>query len=68
MYGNFGGKRGIAGRNRASDEAQAVLDERGRAREGGRGARGGSQHLETVVRWCVEKVGRSLRRRTGAST
>ena len=48
MCGNFGGKRGVVERNRASDEARAVLGERGRVRGGGRGARGDSQHVRAA--------------------
>ena len=68
MHGNFGGKRGVVERNCASDEARAVLGERGRVRGGGRGARGGSEHIRAVVRWCVGKMGKKIRRRTGANT
>ena len=49
MNGDFGGKRGFVERNRASDEARAVLGERGGVCEGGAGARGDSQHIGAVV-------------------
>ena len=57
MHGNFGGKKGGVERNRASDEARAMLEERGRVRGGGCGARGDSQHIGAVVRWRVGKNG-----------
>ena len=68
MHGNFGSKRSVVERNRASDEVPAVLGELGRVRRGGRDARGDSQHIGAVIRWRVGKMGRKLRRRTGAST
>ena len=66
-HGNFDGKIGVVERNRAADEARAVLGEGGRVRGGERGARGDSQHIRAVVRRRIGKMGRKLRRRTGAS-
>ena len=68
MYDSLGGKRGIFERYRTFDEVRAVLGERGHVREGGRCARVDSQHIRTVVRWLVGKMGKKFRRRTGAST
>ena len=62
-----GAKRGVVERNRAPDQARAMLGERGRVRGGRDGARGDSQHIGAVVSWHVRKMGRKLRRRTGAS-
>ena len=55
MHGNFGGKRSDIERNRTSDEARAVLGERGHVRESGRGARADSRHIGAVVCWRVGK-------------
>ena len=53
MDGDFGGKRGVVDRSCAPDEGCAVLGERGRVRESGRGARGIIQYIGAVVLWSV---------------
>ena len=60
MHGNFGGKRGVVERNRASYEGWAVLGEPRRVRGGERGVKGDSEHIRAVVRWRVGKMGQKL--------